>query len=146
MGKVDWKKAKISTIENKLWSLIRLAVFKKYGNNCYTCPQRMLTGMNLQCGHAYPKGALGASMKYDMRILRPQCFQCNINHSGMGAAFWKRLEWSMGKKKADKLYNECEASKGEGLSSTEVRKHYLKLMAELSPLPAVDPNRPLVVK
>lgn len=120
---------KVSTLENKLWSLTRLAVFKKYGRHCFTCYQTNLTGMNLQCGHAYPKGALGASMKYDIRILRPQCFNCNINHGGMGAVFWKKLERHIGKKKADTLYLECQGSKGKPIKA---RDHYMRLIAELS--------------
>jgi len=128
------KKLKLSTIEDKLWKVTRLLVFKKYGKHCYTCPQRNLEKWNLQCGHAYPKGALGAIMKYDLRILRPQCFQCNINHGGMQAVFWKNLERDIGKRKADKLYLECQRSKGNPI---DARTHYLQLLEERQKLSTV---------
>lgn len=123
---------KVSTLENKLWPLCRQLIFKKFGRNCYTCPQTNLVGMNLQCGHAFPKGALGASMKYDLRILRPQCFQCNINYGGMQAIFWKNLERDIGKRKADKLYMECTSSKGKPINA---RSHYMLLLHEYGLLP-----------
>lgn len=101
------------TLTAKLWELTRQIVFHMYGTDCYTCHQKRLVGMNLQCGHGYSKGALGVTMQYDLRILRAQCFQCNINYGGMQAVFWKRLEEEMGKEEADKLFAECRASKGK---------------------------------
>ena len=106
------RKPTVKSLKKRLWELCRQITFKRHGKNCYTCPQTYLTGMNCQCGHGYPDGALGVEMAYDLRILRPQCFQCNINHGGMGAVFWKRLEEDMGKEKADALFLECQASKG----------------------------------
>ncbi len=103
---------KMKTIADKLWQLCRQIIFKTHGTNCYTCPQKNLKGRNLQLGHAYPKGALGVSMQYDLRILRPQCARCNLFFGGMGAVFWKNLEIEYGKEKADALYLECESSKG----------------------------------
>ena len=102
----------LKSVKKKLWELCRQITFKRYGKHCYTCPQRDLVGANCQCGHAYPDGALGVEMAYDLRILRPQCFRCNINFGGMGAVFWRNLEGEMGKEKADALYLECQSSKG----------------------------------
>lgn len=121
------KERKLRNIEKELWQLCRQLTFLVYGRNCYTCHQKNLTGMNLQCGHGYPNGALGACMSHDLRILRPQCFNCNINHGGMGATFWKNLERDLGKKEADELYAECRASKGKPIKA---REHFLKLIGE----------------
>lgn len=30
-------------------------------------------------------------MKYDLRLLRPQCYNCNMNLGGMGALFLDRM-------------------------------------------------------
>ena len=116
-------------IESQLWKLTRKRVFDLYGTNCYTCNQTLLVGANLQCGHAYPKGALGASLRYDVRVLRPQCFNDNINLGGMSVVFWKNLEKEMGKEEADALYEECRLSKGRPIKA---RDHYLKLIQEYS--------------
>lgn len=37
------------------------------------------------------KSVLSAYMKYDIRILRPQCMRCNIDLGGMGAVFFERM-------------------------------------------------------
>jgi hypothetical protein len=120
------KQRSMKAIVDELWSLCRQITFKRHGTDCYTCPQRNLEGRNLQCGHGYPNGALGASMKYDLRILRPQCYQCNINHDGMSVVFWKRLEQEIGAPAADNLYLECQRSKAGG---TNARNHYLGLIS-----------------
>ena len=122
--------SKLSTIEKKLWKLCREIVFKrdadKNGNvHCYTCGARNLIGQNCQLGHAYPNGALGASMSHDIRILRFQCARCNVFFGGMQAVFWKNLENEIGKENANLLYEECRKSKG---SLIKAREHYLKLI------------------
>ncbi len=83
--------------------------------------------MNLQCGHGHPKGACGASMAYDLRLLRPQCYQCNINYGGMGGVFRANIEKEIGKKATDDLYLEAQRSKGK---SVNARDHYTNLIAE----------------
>lgn len=119
------KQRSMKAITTELWKICRELTFKKHGRDCYTCSQKRLTGLNLQCGHAYPKGALGALMAYDLRILRPQCFRCNINYGGMQATFWKNLERDLGKKDADFLYLECQRSKGKPVNA---RNHYTDLI------------------
>src|SRR3990167_2223814 len=120
---------KLNTIEKKLWKLCREIVFKRDARNgnvhCYTCDARNLKGQNCQLGHAYPKGALGSSMRHDIRILRFQCARCNIFFGGMQAGFWKNLEQELGKKSADELYEECRASKGNVIKA---RPYYLGLI------------------
>ncbi len=84
-------KAKISVIQRKLWELCKLITRLVWGNVCYTCGATGLSGSNWQTGHMWAKAALGAFMKYDLRILRPQCFHCNINLGGMGAVFYAKM-------------------------------------------------------
>ena len=108
---------KMKTIADKLWALTRQIVFILYGTDCYTCPQKKLTGKNLQCGHGYSKGAMGVSMQYDLRILRAQCYNCNINYGGMQAAFWRKLEAEIGREKVDALFLECKNSKGQPIKA-----------------------------
>jgi hypothetical protein len=112
-------------IEKKLWDMCRELTFRKYGDTCYTCGQQNLEKQNRQCGHYYPKGALGASMKYDLRVLRPQCYNCNINYGGMGGTFREKMRKEIGSAAEQKLYNECSASKGKPIKASD---HYLTLL------------------
>lgn len=121
----------MKAIERELWAKCRLICSRSYEVNgnvyCYTCNAGPLLGTNRQLGHGYSKGALSAKYKYDLRILRWQCYNCNINLGGMGAIFWKNLESEIGKKYADKLLLECASSKGKPINA---REHYNRLIIE----------------
>lgn len=99
------KKSKqtISKIQRDIWALLRLKVFEKNGTDCYTCPAKNLKGINLQCGHLWAKASLGAYLKYDERVLKPQCMRCNIHLGGMGAVFYARLLAEIGSVAMEKL-------------------------------------------
>lgn len=127
LAKSTKKKRSMKSIERELWALCRKITFFRYGTDCYTCTQKNLIGMNRQCGHYFPKGALGASLKYDLRILRTQCFNCNINYGGMGGMFRKRMAGEIGVKAEQKLFDECGASKGKPIKA---RDHYEQLIEE----------------
>ena|SRR3990167_4734837 len=120
---------KLRTIENKLWALCRELCLRRDIKNgkidCYTCSQKNLKGINCQLGHGYPKGALGAILRFDLRLLKYQCYNCNINLGGMGQVFWKNLEQDMGKLEADLLFAECKRSKG---TPVKARPFYLALI------------------
>lgn len=130
------KQRSMKSIEKELWELCRQITFKRYADRdgnvyCYTTGRGPLEGANRQCGHAYPKGALGASMKYDLRILRPQSYYANINLGGMGAEFWARLTKEIGQDKADELLKDCQRSKAHPINS---RDHYLYLVGLYKPI------------
>lgn len=80
------------SLSKKVWELCRKITFKRYGNTCYTTGSTNLSGMNLQCGHGKPKGALPMKFKYDLRNLRPQSYHANINLGGMSDIFIAKLE------------------------------------------------------
>ncbi len=80
-------KQSISKVQRDIWQECRRIIKEKYGNVCYTCGAKGLTSSNWQTGHLFPKASLGAYLKYDLRVLRPQCFRCNINLGGNGAMF-----------------------------------------------------------
>lgn len=96
-------KQPISKIQRKIWEYCKQITRKTYGNTCYTCGQRGLTGSNWHTGHLWPKAALGAFLKYDLRVLRPQCYHCNINLGGNGAVFYKKMIEEIGQKEMQKL-------------------------------------------
>jgi hypothetical protein len=78
-------------IEDALWNECKRIIREQFGNVCYTCGAKGLQGSNWHTGHLYAKASLGAYLKYDLRVLRPQCYHCNINLGGMGAEFYKKM-------------------------------------------------------
>lgn len=81
----------ISLIQRKLWEECKRLVRKKYGNVCYSCGRTGLETSNWHTGHLLPKASVGAYLKYDLRLLRPQCYNCNINLGGNGAIFIENM-------------------------------------------------------
>ncbi len=117
----------ISCIQRKLWILCRCIIRKRYPHDCYTCNAKGLTGSNLHTGHLWSKASLGAYLKYDLRVLRPQCYNCNINRGGMGADFYKRMLKEIGPEKMEQLEKDRQIT-------TKAYDHYVKLLEEYKKL------------
>lgn len=102
------KKSKTSKarLERKLWELCKLIIRKRYGNTCYTCSKTGLESFNWHTGHMIAKASLSNYLKYDLRLLRPQCYHCNINLGGMGAEFLRRMEEIEGKDYTQQIFND----------------------------------------
>lgn len=117
------KKSKepISRLQRKVWALCREIALIKYPHNCYTCPAKNLEGSNRQLGHMWAKASLGAYLKYDMRVLRWQCFSCNLHKGGMGADFWVNMVRENGQEYMDKL-------KAERQITVRAYEHYQSLI------------------
>jgi hypothetical protein len=75
----------------------------------------------------WPKGSLGALLKYEIRILRPQCYNCNMNLGGMGAIFRKRMEKEEGKPYMEQLDHDHVLDKQSKLKAID---HYTALLEE----------------
>lgn len=82
-----------------------------------------MEGKNWHTGHLWAKAALGAYLKYDLRILRPQCYKCNIHHGGRGADFYKRMLGEIGEEGMKKLEEDRQVL-------VKSYDHYLKLLEE----------------
>lgn len=89
----------LSVLERALWALCKAIVRAIHPNVCYTCGRPGLKGRNWQTGHMWKKSGLGAFMKYDLRILRPQCYHCNIDLDGNARAFERRMRKEIGEEK-----------------------------------------------
>jgi hypothetical protein len=115
-------KQPISKIQKLLWQECRRVADILYGTNCYTCSAKNLEGRNKQLGHVpWPKSTLGANLKYDLRVLRNQCFSCNINKGGMGAEAYKKMLREEGKPYMDKLEDDRK-------KTIKAYDHYLELL------------------
>ncbi len=96
-------KQKISVIQRKIWEHCKRIIRKRYGNSCYTCGAKGLSGSNWHTGHLLAKASVGAFLKYDLRILRPQCYNCNINLGGAGAIFIENMRQINGDEYVDQI-------------------------------------------
>jgi hypothetical protein len=114
-------KQPVSKLDRKLKELCKQIIRKTYPNECYTCNQKNLKGSNYQTGHMIPKGALGAFLRWDLRILRPQCFNCNLNLGGNGAEFIKRMIIREGQEYVDQIYRDRQVI-------VKAYDHYLMLI------------------
>ena len=99
-------KSNISKLQKKLWELCKQIIRKKYPNECYTCGAKGLEGSNWQTGHMWAKASLPAGLKYDLRVLRPQCMRCNIHMGGQGADYYKRMLKEIGEEAMAQLEKE----------------------------------------
>lgn len=117
-------KSPLRKLEDELWQECKRIVDEQFGTNCYTCQANNLQGQNKQLGHVpWPKASLGAFLKYDIRVLRNQCFSCNIHRGGMGAEAYKRMLKEEGKEFMKKL----EADRNITVKSAD---HYKYLLEE----------------
>ena len=86
------KKKTLSQLKKALEAAQKAKTIEIHGNDCYTCPQKNLQGMNCQLGHVpWPRSVLAVQLRYDTRFTRIQCFRCNINHGGNGAIAYARM-------------------------------------------------------
>lgn len=120
-------KMPISLLQRKIWAECKRIIRKKYGNTCYTCLTTGLSGSNWHTGHMWAKASLGAYLKYDLRVLRPQCFACNIHRGGMGADFYKRMLAEIGPEEMQKLERDRQVT-------VNAMSHYLKVLEEYKKL------------
>ncbi len=116
-------KVPISRLQRKIWELCKNIIRQRYGNTCYTCFRTGLSGGNWQTGHMWAKASVGAYLKYDLRILRPQCYHCNINLGGQGAVFYVQMLKEIGEEKMAQLQKDRQVS-------VKAYDHYLKLLNE----------------
>lgn len=120
-------KQKINVIQRKLWQECKRIVRLKYGNTCFTCGRTGLSGSNWHTGHVIAKASLGAYLKYDMRLLRPQCYNCNINLGGSGAIFIENLRGREGNEYVDRILEDRKIT-------VKAYDHYVALLEEYKKL------------
>lgn len=116
-------KQPISLLQRKIWDECKRIVREQFGNTCYTCGVRNLSGSNWHTGHLFAKASLGAYLKYDLRVLRPQCMRCNIHLGGNGAEFYRRMYIIEGKKYMERLEQDKKIS-------VKAYDFYVKLLEE----------------
>lgn len=116
-------KQKISVIQRHLWDECKRIIRTRYPNTCYTCGKPGLEGSNWHTGHMLAKASLGAFLKYDLRLLRPQCYHCNINLGGMGAVFIETMRQIEGSDYVDQIMKDRQIT-------VKAMDHYVQLLEE----------------
>ena len=117
-------KVPFAKLQRAIWVYCKAIIRKKYGNVCYTCDRGGLEGSNWHTGHFLPKGSCGALLRYDLRNLRPQCYNCNINLGGNGAEFMRKMVLREGAEYVETLFS-IKAQK-----PTRAYEHYTLLLAQ----------------
>lgn len=120
-------KQPISKIQRLLWEECKRIIRRDYPNVCYTCGRTGLEGSNWHTGHMWAKASLGANLKYDLRVLRPQCYFCNVNCGGRGAEFYAKMLRENGQEYMDNL----EIERGITVKAYD---HYVMLLEKYKSL------------
>lgn len=117
-------KQPISLIQRKLWEECKRIVRARYPKKCYTCGKRIYSKYDLHTGHGpWPKSVLGAYLKYDLRVLRIQCYFCNIYAGGMGAVFYQNMLKEIGPEAMKQLEQDRQ-------KTVNAYDHYVKTLLE----------------
>jgi len=122
------KKGESTIVQEKLWKLCKEYIRKKYGNTCYTCGAEGLVGSNWQTGHYIPKGFLPPYLKYDPRVLRPQCMRCNMHLGGMGAMYHINIVAEMGHIHVRDIHYDMEVHNKDKMKPKEALTHYKNMV------------------
>lgn len=122
-------KQKISVIQRKLWAECKRIIRARYPDTCYTCgaTNLMTRPANCQTGHMLAKASVGASLKYDLRVLRIQCYLCNVRHGGRGADFITNMRKIEGDEYVDQILKDKQ-------KIVKAYDHYLALLEEYKKL------------
>lgn len=102
-------KTPLAKTKDKLWELCKQLTRIVHGHVCYTC------GTYVEfphTGHFITDATCSTELSYDLKNLRPQCYQCNINKSGNWVEFEKRLIEDEGKAYIAELKRRNEKTKG----------------------------------
>lgn len=125
------KKARsMKSLKAELWNLCKQIIRLKYGNTCYTCGKTGLEGSSWHTGHFLASSTCGIFLRYELRNLRPQCYYCNINLGGNGAAFYRNLVERESQAYVDKLFKDKELiTKGDSAFYQTLVDNYTHILA-----------------
>lgn len=111
MTKKKTGRASITKLQSDLWQqckrIVRATYIKQNGTwECFTCNRTIDEPAKAQTGHFIPSSVCGAYLRYDLRNLRIQCYNCNINAGGAGALYYKNLVAEKGQEFVDKIFED----------------------------------------
>ena len=103
------RKQKVSTVKKKVWEECKRIVRSRYAIgegrwSCFTCDRIIEEKKDAHTGHFIPSGSCGAFLRYNLRNLRIQCYNCNINLGGNGAEYYRRMVREVGEREVNQLF------------------------------------------
>ena len=127
------RKKTLAQVKIKIWEECKRIVRQRYKNdsgywNCFTCDRVIDEPAKAQTGHFLPSSTCGAFLRYDLRNLRIQCYNCNINQGGAGAEFYRRLVQEKGQEYVDQLFRDKHNNiKADIIWAEKLLEEYKKL-------------------
>lgn len=129
------KKDSLSTLKKKVWALFSKYIRLRYADwdgivQCYTCPKKK-HWKQMQAGHGF--GGRSNSILFEEKIVRPQCYGCNIMMKGNYDIFHAKLEKEYGfgiLQEFIEIKRQTKQFTGEELKN--LAKHYKQLCEQLN--------------
>ena len=111
------RKGELTKTKERVWELCKQIIRKQYGNSdgtwtCYTSGKPIILAKNVHTGHFIPSSLCSVELRYDLKNLRPQSYNDNINHSGNPHQFRRNLIANHGIAYVEELETRNEATKG----------------------------------
>lgn len=112
------KRGELTILKDTLWELCKQITRKRYVKpdgtwDCYTSGKPILLPKNVHTGHFIPSSLCSVELRYDLKNLRPQSYNDNINHSGNPHQFRRNLIANHGIEYVEELETRNEATKGK---------------------------------
>lgn len=123
------RKGELTKLKAELWQICRQI---KSSTTCFTCGRANLVGSNRQLGHYIASSLCSPELRYDLKNLEIQCYNCNINKSGNTIQFQINLVKNNGKQFIEELWERNVATKGKAYTSNwfqEKIKQYSDILA-----------------
>ena len=122
-------KISLKSIQKNIWAECRRIKNVKQATTCFICSSDLTKAKSRQLGHLIPKTFLPTQMKYDLRLLEPCCYYCNINCGGNGFVFGEKMKQKYGHQFILEIYNDFSYWKSlEKLTDKEKLTYYSELL------------------
>ncbi len=124
----------LKRLKVEAWELCKQITRKRYEKNkgqwhCYTCGRLIDEPAKAQTGHFLPSSTCGALLRHDLRNLRVQCYNCNINQGGNGAEYYRRMVQEVGQEAVDQLFQDKQKTiKADAIYYSNLIETYKKLL------------------
>ena len=137
------RKGKITKLKDRLWELCkqitRAECIKKHGKLvCFTSEKVLVFPKDAHTGHYITSSWCSPELRYDLKNLRVQSYDENINKNGNTLQFRENLIRDHGVEYVDELWARNKATKGKTYPITfflekeeEYKKHLTTLLEEL---------------
>ena len=97
-------KKPISTMKRKLWKEFSLFIRNRDNFTCFVCGKKG-EGGGMHAGHFIPKSVCGIELYFSELNVNAQCYHCNINLGGNGAAYYRKMVTRHGQEAVDNIFD-----------------------------------------